>query len=286
MMTLRILCMALALLAATDVAARKPQRLAAPVAVCADMGKTDALKAAGAGGIECGVSAFLVPDKPAAVFEANLQRLRASGMKMVSCNGFLPSSMTVVGPAPKHDQILVWADTAFRRAAAAGIPYIVFGSGGARRVPEGFAREQAVEQFVQLCRRLGPIAARYGVTVVIEPLNSRETNLVNSVTEGADIVRRTGHKNIRLLCDIFHMAAESESPQAIVDAGKYIRHCHVAEAARRTPPGVDGDDFRPYFRALRKIGYKGAVSIECIWKDFDRQLPVAVETLRGQMDDL
>ena len=39
-------------------------------------------------------------------------------------------------------------------------------------------------------------------------------------------------------------------------------------------------------RALKKIGYKGCVSIECMWKDFGAQLPTAVAELRKQMNDL
>jgi sugar phosphate isomerase/epimerase len=194
--------------------------------------------------------------------------------------------MIVVGPSTDHEKILKWAETTFRRAERAGIRYIVFGSGKSRKVPDGFSRETAEEQFVRLCKRLGPVAARYRVTVVIEPLNSRETNLINSVSEGASIVERVNHKNIRLLCDLFHMTADGEPPQAIVDAGKHIRHCHIAEAAERTAPGTDGDDFRPYLRALKKIGYKGCVSIECMWKDFGAQLPTAVAELRKQMNDL
>lgn len=128
--------------------------------------------------------------------------------------------MIVVGPSTDHEKILKWAETTFRRAERAGIRYIVFGSGKSRKVPDGFSRETAEEQFVRLCKRLGPVAARYRVTVVIEPLNSRETNLINSVSEGASIVERVNHKNIRLLCDLFHMTADGEPPQAIVDARK------------------------------------------------------------------
>lgn len=286
-MKTRILCLAgLLVFGCGGLRAKKPQQLNAQIGVCSDIRHAQRLKAAGADGLEAGVSAFLAPDKPEEVFEENLALLRESGMRIISCNGFLPGSMIVVGPETNHGEILIWAETAFRRAEQAGIRYIVFGSGKSRRVPDGFSREAAEEQFVRLCKRLGPIAARHRVTVVIEPLNSRETNLINSVSEGACIVRRVDHKNIRLLCDLFHMTAEQETPQAIVDAGKYIRHCHIAEAAGRTAPGVDGDDFRPYLRALKKIGYKGCVSIECVWQDFGTQLPAAVAELRKQMNDL
>ena len=286
-MKTRILCIAgLLVFGCGGLRAKKPQSLDARIRVCSDVRNAQRLKAAGADCLEAGVSAFLVPDKPEEAFDKNLALLRESGSEIVSCNGFLPASMIVVGPSTDHEKILKWAETTFRRAERAGIRYIVFGSGKSRKVPDGFSRETAEEQFVRLCKRLGPVAARYRVTVVIEPLNSRETNLINSVSEGASIVERVNHKNIRLLCDLFHMTADGEPPQAIVDAGKHIRHCHIAEAAERTAPGTDGDDFRPYLRALKKIGYKGCVSIECMWKDFGAQLPTAVAELRKQMNDL
>ena len=286
-MKTRILCIAgLLVFGCGGLRAKKPQSLDARIGVCSDVRNAQRLKAAGADCLEAGVSAFLVPDKPEEAFDKNLALLRESGSEIVSCNGFLPASMIVVGPSTDHEKILKWAETTFRRAERAGIRYIVFGSGKSRKVPDGFSRETAEEQFVRLCKRLGPVAARYRVTVVIEPLNSRETNLINSVSEGASIVERVNHKNIRLLCDLFHMTADGEPPQAIVDAGKHIRHCHIAEAAERTAPGTDGDDFRPYLRALKKIGYKGCVSIECMWKDFGAQLPTAVAELRKQMNDL
>ena len=233
-MKTRILCIAgLLVFGCGGLRAKKPQSLDARIGVCSDVRNAQRLKAAGADCLEAGVSAFLVPDKPEEAFDKNLALLRESGSEIVSCNGFLPASMIVVGPSTDHDKILAWAETTFRRAERAGIRYIVFGSGKSRKVPDGFSRETAEEQFVQLCKRLGPVAARSRATVVIEPLNSRETNLINSVSEGASIVERVNHKNIRLLCDLFHMTADGEPPQAIVDAGKHIRHCHIAEAAER-----------------------------------------------------
>ena len=57
----------------------------------------------------------------------------------------------------------------------------------------------------------------------------------------------------------------------------------VAENARRTPPGVDGDDFTPYFRALKEIGYRGNISIECGWSDFRKQVGPAIQELQRQL---
>ena len=54
----------------------------------------------------------------------------------------------------------------------------------------------------------------------------------------------------------------------------------VVAVLERTAPGRKGDDFRPYLRALRDIGYDGMISIECRWEDFAAELPRAIRTLR------
>ena len=119
--------------------------------------------------------------------------------------------------------------------------------------------------------------------MVVEPLNTAECNLVNSVTEGAEAVRAAGHSHVMLLADLYHMLREDESPDAIERAGALIRHVHVAERAERTPPGVAGDDFRPFLRALARIGYHGAYSLECRWRDQLAQAPPGVAELRRQL---
>ena len=51
-------------------------------------------------------------------------------------------------------------------------------------------------------------------------------------------------------------------------------------------PGVEGDDFRPYFKALKAIGYEGGISIECNWKNFAEELPKAQRVLREQLKSI
>jgi sugar phosphate isomerase/epimerase len=129
---------------------------------------------------------------------------------------------------------------------------------------------------------MGPLAQAHAVTVVVEPLQKQECNFINTVTEGADIVRAVDHPHIRLLADIYHMRRMNEQPESLRAAGSLIRHVHIAEVRERTPPGVDGDDFTSYFRALRDCGYAGGISIECGWQNLAQQLPVALKTLHAQ----
>ena len=176
-----------------------------------------------------------------------------------------------------------YAETAFRRAKISGVEIIVFGSGRSRQIPKGFSREEAIQQFIKLCSQIGPVAAKYGVTIVIEPLNKTECNFINSVAEGGEIVKDINHPNIMLLADIYHMKMEEEKPESILKYGYLLRHTHVAEKEGRAAPGVHGDDFSPYFEALKEIKYKGRISIECQWKDMDSQALTSINTIRKQI---
>ncbi len=260
----------------------RPKSARPLMGVCTGLNNREIAEKAGCEFIEEGVSRFLVPDKPEADFEALLGKLSENRLKVLSCNGFIPATLRLTGSEVNHSEALAWAEIAIRRAGKAGVQYIVFGSGGARKIPEGFSREAARDQFVSLCKAMGPLAKKAGVTIVIEPLNRSETNFINSVSEGADIVKRVGHSNIRLLADIYHMMRESEGPESILKAGKLLRHCHIAEKETRSAPGVKGDDFTPYFAALSKIGYRGAISIESGWKDFGAEIGPAIETMKKQ----
>lgn len=251
--------------------------------VCTSIANAAALKSAGCEYVEESVQGFLAPGGPDGEFREKLGALAGSPLPVLACNSFLPGSLKSLGPEARHDEIVAYAETAFRRAREAGVKTIVFGSSGSRSIPDGFDRAEARGQFIRLLRRLGPVAGRWGVVVALEPLNRDECNFINSVAEGAAIVREAGHPNIRLLADIFHMLRENESPASLAAAGPLLGHVHIAEGARRTPPGVAGDDFTPYLRALRSARYAGDISIECAWNDLAGQLPAAVGALRSQL---
>jgi sugar phosphate isomerase/epimerase len=253
--------------------------------ICTRYSNAEMLQQAGYSYVEEGVGKFLIPDKSDEEFSAILDDASRYSLPVEACNGFIPSSMKSVGPDAVHVHILQYMETAFKRAQQAGVEIIVFGSGGSRNIPEGFSRSEARRQFIDLCKQMAPIAKKYGVTVVLEPLNSQECNFVNSVAEGGEIVKAVNHPNFRLLADIYHMKMDNESPENIVKYGKLIKHVHIAEKQDRAVPGTYNEDFGPYFDALRKTGYKGRISIEAQWKDLPAQAPIAIETIKKQFNN-
>jgi len=241
------------------------------------------LASAGYSFVEENVRGFLVPAEADSVFDQKLALLKESKLPVEATNSFLPGNLKCVGPAPLHEEILKFGETAFRRAQMAGIKTIVFGSGGARSIPEGFSREEAKQQFISVCKQLAPVAKKYNVVISLEPLNTQECNFINSVAEGGDIVETVNHENFRLLADIYHMLKENESPSNITKYGHLLYHTHIAEKTGRTAPGVNNEDFTPYFKALKDIKYEGRMAIECSWKNLGEQAAGALSTIRRQL---
>ena len=252
--------------------------------VCTSYSRAEQLKAIGYDFIESGVSGTFKPTMSDADYEAELAKLKQSALPFRSCNGFIPGTFRLTGPETTHDTALEYAVTACRRADLLGVPYIVFGSGTARKLPDGFDPVKGKEQFIDFCRKLGDRIQNLKVTIVLEPLNKGETNLLNSVTEGIEYVDTIARPRIQLLADFYHMMKENEGPDAIRKASARIRHCHIAELEGRKAPGTKGEDLSGYFKALRDIGYTGGVSCECGWpkENIEEAWKKALATMRQQ----
>ena len=88
-----------------------------------------------------------------------------------------------------------------------------------RKVPDGFDRAKAEEQFVAILKRLGAAAEPLGITVAMESLNRSETNFGNTLRDCLRYVNAAGHPRVKLVADLYHMMRENEGPDAILDAG-------------------------------------------------------------------
>lgn len=192
-------------------------------------------------------------------------------VKPEAWNVMLPSDIKVVGPEADHDALVRYLHTAISRARELGGEVIVFGSGGSRNVPDGWPRDEAVAQFDAACTTAGEIAGQYGITLALEPLNRRECNVLNTVSEGREIVERVSQPTVRLLSDLYHVTENSESFEDTAAAVDVLAHVHVAAPETRQMPLVDrhGDQVRDYLGGLKRAGYQGRISVECSWKDVE-----------------
>ena len=228
---------------------------------------------------EWSVGDLLHPREDEAIFEESLQQVKALKFRCPVVNVFLPADLKLTGPEVNNKQVEKYVTTAVQRAEKARVEIIVFGSGAARRIPDGFDEHKAHQQIVDFCRMLGPLAREHGVTIVIEPLNTTETNVITSVQEGADLVHEVDDPNICLLVDGYHWAKGNDTSDAIYRNIPIIKHAHVATLDGRRPPSP-GDNCAEFFRQLNRGGYEGRVSIEGRIDDPATELPIALEVMR------
>ena len=107
------------------------------------------------------------------------------------------------------------------------------------------------------------------VILLIEPINRYETNLINTLQEGMELIDESGSKNLKLLPDTFHMNIEEKSiEESLIKAKSYIKYIHFADS-NRLAPGSGHIDFKSIISTLMKIGYKGAIGIEILPKPDD-----------------
>jgi len=145
----------------------------------------------------------------------------------------------------------------------------------------GQDRTQVEEWLVDALIRCANAAAERGVSLCIEPINRYETDLVNNVSSGMELVGRIGAKNLGLLLDTFHMNIEEvDIAASIRQAGDRLFHFHVADS-NRWYPGAGHLDFGGILITLEGIGYTGYVSGEFIpLPDPDSAAQRAIDHLR------
>ena len=204
-----------------------------------------------------------------------------SEIKAEAFNCFFPGQFSLVGPSRDLSAISYYVEKALARAARIGGKIAVLGSGGARKIPDGFDRELAEEQFIEVLRLCGDLAKYHRIKIVIEPLNSGETNLVNTVSECLDLCRRVNHPNVACLADFFHVIKSGESLDAIKNSGGALAHIHVAGPERHFAELSEHPELvSAWVDALKCCNYSGRVSLEGHFEDFSADIKNTIVLLR------
>jgi len=128
--------------------------------------------------------------------------------------------------------------------------------------PKGQERTQSLLYLYEALHECLEYATQAGVRLVLEPISRRETDLVNTVAEGMQLLGRIQSDHLGLLLDTYHMNIEESSIEdSIRLCGRDIFHFHVADSNRRYP-GAGHLDFRAILSALSSTGFQGWVSGE------------------------
>ncbi len=128
----------------------------------------------------------------------------------------------------------------------------------------------------EVLRAAAEHAAQANVVMAIEPLNRFECYFLNTLADAATLARRVNHPNLGVMYDTFHGNIEEKDPVGcIAEAGDLLRHVHVSANDRGTP-GKGSIPWAGIFRALRRSGYDGWMTIEA----FGRTMPDLAATTK------
>ncbi len=211
-------------------------------------------------------------------FAALAEQVKEGDLPCRACNCFFPPHLKLTGEAVDQEAVKVYYTQAIVRAKALGAQYIVFGSPWSRAVPEGFSKEKAYQQLLELCREMGSVAEKNDLIIAVEHNNKTETNLLNQLHEVGKLVEEVDHPHIKVLVDYYHIKAENEPIASVVRYGDLIVHSHFARFEGRGYPKVMSEDllYEPYINALKEIEYTGGISVEAYSEDLESEAPAAL----------
>jgi D-psicose/D-tagatose/L-ribulose 3-epimerase len=146
-----------------------------------------------------------------------------------------------------------------------GSPFVagpMYSATGKTRLLSSDERAKQWSLAIETLKPVADYAGQRGVQLAIEPLNRFETDFINTVEQGMDLVGRIGASNVGFLLDTFHMNIEEKDiAAAIRKAGSKVFHFHSCENDRGTP-GTGHVEWKEVASALREINYQGPVVIE------------------------
>lgn len=195
------------------------------------------------------------------------------------------------------DGYLIAQDPAIRKEAMDSMKLILeaagaLGSTGLIVVPAfnnqlSLPHQESREILIEQLQELGEFALKHKTCILLEPLNRREAYFLRILADAAAIAKDTGSEGVGVMGDFWHMTWEETSDKgAIISAGAYLKHMHIASRQRRKMPGEDaGDDYVDGFKALKYINYQNYISLEC-GSDGERTatIPAAVKLIKAQWD--
>ena len=143
---------------------------------------------------------------------------------------------------------------------------------GAKRIITQVGNDTGKDRCIQhksivdgLCAA-APMLEQYGITLMIEPLNTlfdHKGYYLTSSAEAFEIVKEVSSPFVKVIFDIYHQQiTEGNIIPNIVNNLPYIAHLHCAGHPGRHEPWLGESNYHAIIDAVDKAGYKGAMGLE------------------------
>ncbi len=218
------------------------------------------------------IAPFTLSTSPEKISTADAAKIRAtveaSGLVVTGLHWLLvkPEGLSLTDPdAAVRTRTLAVMTHLIGLCAELGGAVLVHGSPKQRQIAPGETHAIALARLQDALAQVALAAARVGVIYCIEPLSRRETELVNTIAEAAELVRWVDHPNLRTMIDCSAAGlTETDSIPSLIERWLptgLIAHVQVNDPNRRGP-GQGDMQFAPILAALKRHGYDGTVAVE------------------------
>ena len=218
------------------------------------------------------IAPFTLAEAPERIDRAEAMRIRkvveSFGLVVTGLHWLLvkPAGLSLTDPDPAvRSRTLDVVSRLVSLCAELGGSVLVHGSPKQRQVAAGETHAVARSRLRAFLTDAARLAEAHGVVYCIEPLSARETEMINTVAQAAELVREVGSPALRTMIDC-SAAGQSEavSVPELIDTWLptgLIGHVQVNDPNRRGP-GQGDMRFGPIFAALKRNGYDGTVAVE------------------------
>ena len=132
-------------------------------------------------------------------------------------------------------------------------------------LPAGLDRAEAERVYLANLRLAADRLAAQGVTLVVEPINTRDIPgyFLNTTTQAMSVIERVGHPNLKLQLDLYHVQImEGDLAQRVRVLAGHYPHVQIAGNPGRHEPDIGEINYSFLFDLLDEIGYSGWIGCE------------------------
>lgn len=133
--------------------------------------------------------------------------------------------------------------------------------------PAGVSHEKLRETLVGNLRFAARELKRHQITLLVEPLNTRDTPgfFLQTAQQAVEIIDEVGAGDVRLQFDVYHThIMEGDVVSAIHRNLRHIAHVQIADDPGRHEPGTGRIDFAAVFQTLERGNYDGFIGCEYV----------------------
>lgn len=152
----------------------------------------------------------------------------------------------------------------------------------------GMSFEQQFSAMVECAKRCGDLAEKAGITLIVEPLNTKVNHkgyFLSNCVDGLRLMKEANHPRVKLLFDLYHEQVQIGNViRTALEAMPYVRVFHVADNPGRNDPGTGEMNYSNIYKAISKAGYDGYMTMEYLpLGDQVKSLEKAVTDMRAAL---